>query len=281
MQREKRLSELYRLYADGDLPKKDFEGKIFQYLLENQKYYHVFEGKNGKWDEFLSWFYTRLVKAIDMYQDIGSSFDAYISCLIYGAAKEFRCREAEHYITEYVCWQAKAEEMHAYENDPEKSVSFENISIPKDIKPKQILFLLLKSYYFVTEEFVEQTARTIGMKSETLWNLIDKLRKLHSEKESHVQKLRERVHCQHYRCLVYQRRLHNCQKGTLYYEKLKVMFERARKRFYAMKKRLSGIRMTASNRMIADVLGIPKGTVDSGIYSMKKYLASEKYKAVS
>jgi hypothetical protein len=50
---------------------------------------------------------------------------------------------------------------------------------------------------------------------------------------------------------------------------MKDRFERARKRFYKMKKRLGGMRMSASNRMIADVLGIPRGTVDSSLSVIK------------
>jgi hypothetical protein len=49
--------------------------------------------------------------------------------------------------------------------------------------------------------------------------------------------------------------------------------ERARKRYKAMRKRLGGIRMNASNRIVAEVLGIPKGTVDSGLFAIKNHLA--------
>ena len=280
MQREKQLSELYSSYTEGEIPKKEFEGEVFKYLLNNFKRYHVFDGNRGKWEEFLGWFYSRLSRAIDHYRDIGATFDGYITSYIQGAVKEYRCREAEHYVTEFACWQAKAEETLTYEYEHEKPEKPEKVSIPKDINPKQLLFLLLKSYYSVTEEIVERTASTIGIKSEILWDLIEKLKTLCSEKELGMLKLRERIHCQHYRCLVYQKRMNNAQKGTLYHDKLKVRFEHARKRFYSMKKRLCGIRMTASNRMIADVLGIPKGTVDSGLYMMKKYMALKGKKAV-
>jgi hypothetical protein len=50
---------------------------------------------------------------------------------------------------------------------------------------------------------------------------------------------------------------------------MKNRFERARKRFYTMRKRLEGMRLSASNRMIAEVLGIPRGTVDSSLFAIK------------
>jgi DNA-directed RNA polymerase specialized sigma24 family protein len=36
-----------------------------------------------------------------------------------------------------------------------------------------------------------------------------------------------------------------------------------------MKKRLGKMRTAASNRMIAEVLGVPLGTVDSSLYAIK------------
>jgi len=63
------------------------------------------------------------------------------------------------------------------------------------------------------------------------------------------------------------------QPGTDYYEKLKCRFERAKKRFYSMRKRLGGMRVAASNRMIAEVMGIPRGTVDSGLFAIRNRLA--------
>ena len=280
MKGEKILSELFCSYRNGHLSKKEIEGRIYKHLLDNFERYRIFEGNIDRWNEFLGWFYPRLSRSIDLYRDMGSSFDAYITSLVHGASKEFRYRENEHYVTEFACWQAKAEEMSIHENEQEYCGKKMTAVIPEGIKPKQILLLLLKTYHLATEEFVEGTARAIGMDSETIWKMIDDLRKLCSERESEVLDLRERIHCQHYRCLVYQKKMNSAQFGTVYYETMKNRFERAKKRFFTMKKRLGGMRMTASNRMIARVLGIPKGTVDSGLYIMKKCLVPKEYDAV-
>jgi hypothetical protein len=228
---------------------------------------------HDRWNEFLSWLYPRIARAIELYKDMGSSFDAYITSLVYGAAKEYRSRETDHYMIEHTCWQARAEEMAVQESEPEYSGEKKDISLPKDINPRQILFLLLKSYFFVSDEFVKRVAKTIGMEIGVIQNMIDELRKRRSAKEGEILDLRERLHCQHYRCLTYQKRLTGIQPGSDHYEKLQTRCERARKRFYAMKKRLGGMRMCASNRMIADVMGIPRGTVDSGLYAIRNRLA--------
>jgi hypothetical protein len=96
MKNDKPLSDLYQLYITEKLSKKDFEGMIFQHLLDNSEHFRIFRGNRERWSDFLSWLYPRLVKAIDLYRDLGSSFDAYITSLVYSAAKEYRCRETDH-----------------------------------------------------------------------------------------------------------------------------------------------------------------------------------------
>ena len=269
MERDKPLSDLHQLYIAGKLPKKDFEGLIFQYLLDNFERFHLFNGDQDQWNDFIAWLYPRYAKAIDLYRDIGSSFDAYMAGLVNSAAKEYRFREIDRSITEYICWQARTEEILLMESEPEYAEDRKVTAIPGDINPRQILFLLLKSYYFVSHEFVEQVATAIGMDVIMVQGMIDELKKRRAEKEANILDLRERIHCQHYRCLAYQKRMRSAQPGTEYREKMRLRFERATKRFYAMKKRLKGMRVSASNRMIADLLGVPRGTVDSSLFAIK------------
>jgi hypothetical protein len=269
MECDRPLSDFHQLYIAGALPKKKLEGILFQHLLNNLEQFRLFEGDIDLWNDFLSWLYPRLARAIDLYKDLGSSFDAYITSLVNSAAKEYRCRENDHKITEHVCWCAKAEEMELFESEPEYTESKTDISIPGFINPKQILFLLLKSYFFVSDEFVEQVAGAIGMNIDSVKGMINELRKRRSKKEEEIRGLKERLYCQHYRCLAYQKRMLNALEGTEYHQKMKLRHERARKRYRSMKKRLEGMRMSASNRMIADVVGIPRGTVDSSLFAIK------------
>jgi hypothetical protein len=161
-----------------------------------------------------------------------------------------------------------------YESEPEYFDGSNTVSLPEDINRKQVLLLLLKSYFFVSDEYVEKVAGTIGMKVDVIQNMIAELRKRRCEKEAQIRNLRERLHCQHYRCLAYQKRMIKAQSGTDYYERMKGRYERAKKRYNAMKKRLGGMRMAASNRMIAEVLGVPRGTVDSSLSAIKNRMSA-------
>ena len=272
MKSEMLLSELHKSYIANKLTKKDFEGMIFRYLLNNYENFRLFNRDRDRWNDFLSWFYPRIVRAIDLYRDLGSSFDAYIASLVRGGAKEYRCRESDHKITEYSCWQAKAEELTLFESEPEYCERRKDVSIPEDVNPRQILFLLLKSYFFVSDDFVKRVAKTINMKVDVVQNMIDELRKRRSDRDAEILGFRERLHCQHYRFISYQKRMISTQRGTEYHDRMRTRYEGARKRFYAMKKRLGGMRLSASNRMIAEVLGIPRGTVDSSLSAIKNRL---------
>jgi DNA-directed RNA polymerase specialized sigma24 family protein len=276
MTNETPLSDLYRLYVKGKLAKKDLEGKVFQYLLDNHHKYRIFARNSGLWGEYLSWLYPRLVRAIEYYREMGSSFDAYISGVIHNTSKEYRRGEMEHFLTERACWTARTEEMAEYvsETEPDYSPERNDILIPEYLKPRQILLVLLKSYYFVSDEMMTRAAERIGVTTEYLKSLIDEIRKRRSSHDGEILDLRERVHCQFYRCIAYEKRMKAVLPGTDYYEKMKDRSERARKRFRSMKNRLDNMRLGASHKMIAEVTGIPKGTIDSTFFAIKKLMAS-------
>jgi DNA-directed RNA polymerase specialized sigma24 family protein len=264
------LSELYHQYEEGRLEKKKFEGLLFQYLVDNFERYHLFEGSRERWIDFLSWLYPRLSRAIEVYKDAGASFDAYITSIIHWSAKEYRSREADHYVTEFACWKAKAEETLVCNAEPEYPETKTPTLPAKGIAtPRQILMLLLKSYYFVSDDFLNRVAAGIGIEKESIRTMIDELRRRRTTKEKEVRELQERIQCQYYRCLSFQYRLASAFPGTAHYEKLKGCLERARKRFFAMRKRLEGIRVDATNRQIAEIMGIPKGTVDSNLHMVR------------
>lgn len=274
MESKRPLTDLYKLYSMGELSKKDFEGRMFMSLLDDSERYHLTRGNLERWEEFLSWLYPRISRSIDRYRDLGSSFDAYIYGMIRSAYREYQGRETNHSLTEYACWRARAEEMTLHENEPDYPELRKNVSIPADLKPRQVLFLLLKSYYFVTDEYVDSVAGVVGLDADKVKKMISELRRRRSGREIEILNLRERLHCQYYRCLAYQKRMKSAFQGTEYFERMKDRFERAMIRYQCMRTRFYKMRRSASNRMIAEVMGIPKGTVDSGLYAIKDYIVS-------
>jgi len=271
MEQSKPLSDLHQRYLSGHLNRKDFECLLFLNLLKSHERYRIIEPDLNCWNDFLSWLFPRLQRSIDLYRDIGLSFDSYINGLIYKASKEYHVRENDHCLVEHVCWKEQSHEMEVCEYNPDYGEEYcGDNSILRKIKPKHILILLLKNYHFVSDEYVRHISLALGFKSDAVFGMIDKLRLLCSDKEVKIESLRSRLYCQHYRCLAYQQRLKSAEQGSFYREKLKCRCERAKKRFLSMKKRLSNMRHDAPNWMIASVLGIPKGTVDSGLFALKR-----------
>jgi DNA-binding CsgD family transcriptional regulator len=264
------LDELFNRYSQGDLSKKEFEELIFRFIIKNYQRFRLFDWNQDKCVDYLCWLYPRLSRAVETYKNTGASFDAYIGALVHWSAREYRTREAEHKITEYACWKAKAEEMAVHNPEPEY------LEIRPPVKPfpnpRQVLILLLKSYFYVSEDFLSRAAPALGMGKEKLRQLVDELRKLRLRRDEEIRGLKERIFCQYYRCLAFEKKLELLPKDSVYYIRMQGRVLRARTRLTAMKARLASTRMEATNRQIAEVLGIPKGTVDSSLYSIKRKL---------
>jgi DNA-directed RNA polymerase specialized sigma24 family protein len=259
----------------GKIDRKDFEGLVFQYLIDNYERFHVFEGNRDRFVDFLAWFYPRLSRAIGYYREKGSSFEAYISSIVRWASKEYRSKEADHRATEYVCWKARAEEMKACEVEPEYGNAYGLPAFENNYSPQQILVLLLKSYFFVSEDLLDRIAAYVNRSKEELRRLIDEMHKMRRDKEQKILDLRNRLYCQYYRCLSFHQRYSSVVPGTAYREKMQGRYDRAKCRYLSMKKRLAGARLNASNRDVAEILKIPKGTVDSTLFTIRKKSQSQ------
>ena len=285
MQKLLSLTEMRSEFDSGKFDRKILEGLIFQYLLDNFERYRLFNGNRERWIEFVSWLYPRLSRAVDYYRETGTSFDTYISSIIQWSSKEYKAREAEHRTIEYACWKERAQEMHVGSPEPgyyDEPAIKKKLEFPlTNISERQILILFLKSYYFVSREFLEKVAKYINMEPEELQRMVDKLHDLRARKEERIFILQERIFSQYYRCLTFQKRLSMTMPETARHEKLKLYIDRAQKRYITMKDRYSRLRTEASNKQISEILNIPKGTVDSALHAVReKWNITKKFDAV-
>jgi hypothetical protein len=267
---ESYLQEYYR----GDLDKKELEGLIFEFVLKNAKRFHLVDWDEEECIDYLCWLYPRLSRAIEKYTSAGASFDAYLSTMIRYSSREYRFIEADHYTSERSYWNASMPDMEVHSREPEYAEAPEYPETTAKVfrpveNPRQVLLLLLKSYFFVSDDYIEKAAPAIGIKRETLKHLVNNLRQLRHEREEEHEGLKERIYSQYYRCITFERRLNSAVPGSARYYTMRDRLERARKRLAAMRKRLGKIRVVASNRQVARILGVPKGTVDSNLHAAK------------
>ncbi|MCL1927272.1 MAG: hypothetical protein FWG07_00575 [Treponema sp.] len=268
VEEKENLNNLLDDYLHGRINRKELEGKLFMYIRNHPRRFSISLFRNDTRDDFISWLYPRLTRAIDRYADQGSCFDAYITTMVRLSAKEYWIRKKEHQIIEKTWWNAKALEMEVMEEEPEY---LDVKPVPKKVSnPRQVLMLLLKSYYFLSDDHLDRLAPALGLDKEELYHMVDKLRVMRVQREEIINGLKERIHGQFYRCLAFEKRMQAAPHFSAHWFKMKRCLETGRKRLASMRKRLSIMRIEASNEQVAGIMGVKKGTIDSNLFEVRK-----------
>jgi hypothetical protein len=277
------LNSLYEEYQQGNLTKRDLEGKMFTIILENIQDFRLFNGDEEESTDYLCWLYPRLSRAVKNYQANGAVFSTYIGALIRYSLREYRSRRLDHCITEYAAWTAQAAEMEVrsleagYPEIDGEETGGPARTIPLSLlKSRQVLLLILKSYYFLSEDFIDRIAPYTGLGTEKLRELIEKLRIRRSRREEAFLLARERIATQFYRCITWEKRLKAVMPGSVYYETIQNKLERARNRLARMRKRFASFKIDATHQQIAELLGISPGTVSSSLYMLRSHWGMDK-----
>jgi hypothetical protein len=273
---QKSLNKIYSEYLLGRIKRDEFEGILYTYLFNNQHKTCINYWEQDEYEDFISWFYPRLKNSIDSYQEIGASFEAFLYKYMLISAKEYHTRTITNAVIEYSAWSARVPDMYMYENPPVYHVRNTEEVLNKMIidtrggkNTRRILALILKCYYYVSDDFAEKVAPLIGMKADELSEMLNKIRKIRQEKDNKIYLLRERIYCQFYRCIIYEKRLSLMRENTLAHEKMFRRLEGARRRLDKMRKRITSTRTEATNKQIAEIIGTTKGTVDASLHRLK------------
>jgi hypothetical protein len=279
------LNELYAQFCTGILEREKLETLIYEIILKKLHQFNKFRWGGYECTDFLAWLYPRLSRAVDSYRETGASFATYVESMVKWGIREYRARLADNKVAEYTAWTIRIPDLFTAEIDPDYIEAdpnaveiYEQIDAPGDdaagVKPaknrRQLLFLILKCYYCVSDDFLDRAAPRVGIKKETLKNLIEKIRRLRMKRDDELRGMRERIYCQFYRCIVYEKRLAALPENSGAAYKMRKRLERARLRLVTMRERYSKIRPNATNSQIAEVLGIAKGTVDSSLFVLKR-----------
>jgi hypothetical protein len=166
-------------------------------------------------------------------------------------------RDTEHHLTEHTYREVRDGTGHK-----EEAAGTVGLEQEKSPVPLQRLIALLKTYFFVSENFIACVAPSVGIAPEKLKRMFDELGKLRLERKEAIHSLQERFHCQYHRCLTYCKRLANVAGDSSLQCKLAKRLVQARSCCVIMKKRLAAMNADVSNQQIAQVLGIPD-TVNS------------------
>ena len=272
MQNTISLNGLYADYSAGLLGKREFEGEIFKVIQKNVHNLPKWEGDDC--DEYLSWLYPRISQAISTYRETGSSFETYIGSLIRMTSKEYRSRKVHSYLAESAAWTTIAPDMHAYEEAPE----YYGAAVEMHSKlnnPRQLLILLLKCCYYVSDDFLEKAAPALGIQPETLNGMITRLKEFKNKRGQYIDSIRERVNYQFCRCIFYEKKLKGLTENGIAAQRVKQRLERGLERLAKLRKKLAHKFPAPSNQQIAELMGISKGTVDSVMYKFRSRYVDE------
>jgi hypothetical protein len=278
------LNTLYEQYSRGVLERKRFEELLVESILENDQRFHLQHWEREDYIDYICWLYPRMRRAIDNYRDTGASFEHYITAMVLRSVREYRSRPAARNSSEYAAWAFKTAELELHEQEPDYSGggrALKMVIVPPPNTRKisqQILILLLKSYYFISDDFLHRVTPLVNVKKEKLLEMISSLRAMRIKHDTTIQGLQERLCGQFYRCLAYEERLRTVSDNAIQYASMQFRLERARRRFRLMRQRLAGMRLDATNRQVAEILGISKGTVDSTLSLFRKRIAQGKWR---
>lgn len=263
------LSALLAEYQEGNIGRKELEGRIFTYIVENGERFNLRNWKQEDIIDLLCGIYSRITSAIDKYDCTGASLDAYIGTMIGWCVKEHKSRERTHRLIEKSCWTSLAIEMEAREEEAEYLEMEPQEPFKPISNPRQALILLLKSYNYVSDDFIRRAAPALGIPKETLIRLVDRIRQRRLDRDEECLHMRERIYRQYYRCLISEKRLEGMNPSSPGYSNMREYLKRSRELLGRMRKRYQMVRANASNRVVAEVLGVPKGTVDSNLSAVK------------
>lgn len=139
----------------------------------------------------------------------------------------------------------------------------------KDKQARKLLLLCLKAAYDLKDQTIQSIAQSIGIHPEVLFHLIEVTRTTLLKKEERFRKLQDKRSRLYFRICSLQDEMDRCS-DLLSKEKLVKRLSRMRHCFQKLQKKLSHHYLAPTHQKVAEILGIPKGSIDSTLYYLKK-----------
>jgi RNA polymerase sigma factor (sigma-70 family) len=248
---------------------------------------YQFPRRTMGWDEdacgdFFVFIHPRLLRLIARFRDQGRPFENYLWAVLNWQLRNFARDRARSERRWQVSLRVEPVEAPAVEEAPERGEAGTDVSaagaafarcIRSDADRRNFLFLLLKCARHLDGEPAPELARLAGVSPETLLSLASELRGLRAPREARQRTFRERRN----RCYAAARLLESeiaAEVDAGRREVLQESLHRMRRRMVSAMKRMSRVGLAPTNREIGKVLGVPKGTVDSGLYWLKRKLSA-------
>jgi hypothetical protein len=248
-------------------------------------------------------FKERIGRLVDRFEDRGLPFDAYLAANLRYLAKTARRERRRAYERESVCERAVFGDLHT----PGQEAWDLEAALPVDqpgpgVAPPQpapgrgaaarrrprarggliprcpaeaaayssrLVFLAIKCAWEIGEETISQVAASAGVGREWLGAAIEQARRSMESERARVDYLGQRRNASWTRLRLLEARL---AEETEPYRRslLEASLHREADRYAKVREEFSVLRTIVPNSLVARILGVPKGTVDSGLYYLRK-----------
>jgi hypothetical protein len=223
----------------------------------------------------------RLARLIDRFEDRGSSFDAYLSTSLRYLARTIKRERRKEALREMVCEGAQVsfdlgERMDSPEH-PEESPPAEmpsglsrcHASAQEGAFKSRLVYLYLKCAWEVDESMTDRVSALSGIEPGKLVAAAAQARRSLEAERQRFERMSLRRNSSWCRLRLIEARIREEPDGERV-RRLRALLERERARYQRARRELEAFKPVVPNSVVARILGIPKGTVDSGLYYLKK-----------
>jgi DNA-directed RNA polymerase specialized sigma24 family protein len=287
---EPTLQELLRSYRAGTAPRERVMERVAG-LVYGDPGHFGFDDEDAAADA-LERHGRRIASLADRFEDRGIAFEAYLRTSLRFLARTIRRQRRRATERELVCERALSgfepglgTEGSRY--GPEGTPTFMRPSRGRAVPPpsagrpralaeperaafaSRLVFLVLKSAWEVDDDLADRVAQASGVDSAWLGSALTQARRSLESERCRYERMESRRNGSWCRLRLLEARL----RGEMDEDKRRVFLDaidRERLRFERARAEIGAFRPVVPNSVVARILGIPKGTVDSGLYYLKK-----------
>jgi RNA polymerase sigma factor (sigma-70 family) len=243
----------------------------------------VYPRRRFGWDEdacadFYAWFHPRLLRMLGRFRDQGKPFESYLVSVLHWQARSFarRIRRREE------AWNAGPRLVAAeggggaLPEAAEEAAAVGGLRAPLPLLVNSgrrgLLYLVLKCCRHLDASSLPAAAAATGIAPHRLARIVERLRTGLEPCERRLEALRLRRNGAFSRARILESALARAVDPGEAAE-VRRRLDAANRCLAATVRRMAHVRRDPTNREVARVLGIPKGTVDCGLFQLKRRLA--------
>jgi hypothetical protein len=242
---------------------------------------YQFPRRTMGWDEdacgeFYVFIHPRIIRLLDRFRDQGKPFESYLWAVLNWQLRNFardRNRDERRW---KVSLRIEPGALVSLDNEECHEPLCASAELARCIRSsadrRNFLFLVLKCSRLIDGERAPALARIAGVTTETLLGLVTTLRDMRAVRESRYEMFCGRRNKAFAAIRLLETELRDevdpAQRATR-----ERALARMRRRMSSSMQRMARVGLAPTNREISRVLGVPKGTVDSGLYWLKRKLA--------